>query len=294
MGIAEFAELRVESFHDLILSNETSVFEKAYHATHVDELERTSHWKDAIEVKKTEMTEALSAKPHSLPGIVESYFFGWLGFWHDVWINVCGVLVSLYTLAIVMYCCLPNGVVRPMQRLQQRWIRRRNQDNLSLSTVEIADEAESLDQNPQNIGSINSIEMQPLRSRSIIKSDNSAPKSRSSRRRSEQSVRFCNSVYEPTVYIETPSNFRKSRSEEKLKRESVITIGSNDEPEETKLARNSSQSSMNTWAHLFKPATWAQNNGFRALPEPVSYQETEMLDFSDVPSSSKSLMKTHK
>ena len=51
---------------------------------------------------------------------------------------------------------------------------------------------------------------------------------------------------------------------------------------------------MNTWAHLFKPATWAQNNGLRALPEPVSYQETEMLDFSDVPSSSKSLMKTHK
>lgn len=132
IGTAEHAELRIEHFHDIILTNDTEIFEKAHHATHADELERTTHWQDAVKLKETAQLEALSSTPHSLPGLIESYFFGWLGLAHDIWLNVCGILVTLYTLAIVLYFCLPNGFIQPLQRLP---FLRRNPTHLTMESV---------------------------------------------------------------------------------------------------------------------------------------------------------------
>ena len=125
LGISDHPYLQVDAFQDLILSNETEEFEQSYHAIHVDELDRTNHWKDELEIKKSAKADALSATPHTLPGIIEAYVFGWLGIAHDIWLNVCGVLVSLYTFALILYCCLPMGLAQPLRNVQQRLERMR-------------------------------------------------------------------------------------------------------------------------------------------------------------------------
>ena len=60
-----------------------------YHSQHVDELERLHEFKDEMVVKQTAQAKAISATPHTLPGVIESYLFGWLGVAHDLWINIC-------------------------------------------------------------------------------------------------------------------------------------------------------------------------------------------------------------
>ena len=83
--------------HDLILTNDTEVFQQLYHSQDADELKPLHEFKDEMVIKPTAQGKALSATPHNLPGIVESNLFGLFGVVHDVWINVCAVLMSLYT-----------------------------------------------------------------------------------------------------------------------------------------------------------------------------------------------------
>ena len=78
MGIIRDA-LEIESFHDLILTNDTEVFQQLYHSQHADELERVHEFKDEMAIEATAQGKALSATPHTLPGIVESYFLDGLG-----------------------------------------------------------------------------------------------------------------------------------------------------------------------------------------------------------------------
>ena len=130
IGIAEHAELQIDSFHDLILSNDTEIFEKSFQAVHVDELDQTNHC-DEAEIRKEAAAAALGATPHSVPGLIYSAFFGWLSWAHEIWLNLCAAIVTLYTLSVVGYCCLPTGVTAPVQRImrigkntrrQQQWM----------------------------------------------------------------------------------------------------------------------------------------------------------------------------
>ena len=83
--------------HDFILTNDTEVFQQLYHSQHADELKQLHEFKDEMVIKPTVQEKALSVTPHNLPGIVESNLFRLLRVVHDVWINVCAVLMSLYT-----------------------------------------------------------------------------------------------------------------------------------------------------------------------------------------------------
>ena len=103
IGIEDHKVFALQSFHDLILTNETEIFETAYHSTHVDELVRTSSWKDAVEIKKTFQSTALSSTPHSIPGLIQSYIYGWLGIIHYIWINICAINVTIFAIGLVMY-----------------------------------------------------------------------------------------------------------------------------------------------------------------------------------------------
>jgi hypothetical protein len=101
----------MEAFHDLVLSNESDVFSEIFHAQHVEELRREDHWKDQDEVISTSKSRALSATPHTLPGVVRAYFFGYFHVAHEVWINVCAGITTVVTLSIVVVFCLPAGLV---------------------------------------------------------------------------------------------------------------------------------------------------------------------------------------
>ena len=139
MGLIHEA-LSIDSFHDLILTNESEVFMQLYHSQHVDELERIHEFKDEMVVKQTAQAKAISATPHTLPGVIESYLFGWLGIAHDIWINICSVLVSLYTLGLILYFCLPNGVVQPLRRINQlknRVLRRNTESEIPVMMDDI-------------------------------------------------------------------------------------------------------------------------------------------------------------
>ena len=68
-------------------------------------------------MRKEAAAAALGATPHSVPGLLYSAFFGWLSWAHEIWINICAAIVTLYTISVVGYCCLPTGVTAPVQRL---------------------------------------------------------------------------------------------------------------------------------------------------------------------------------
>jgi hypothetical protein len=107
-------DLSIDNFHDLVLTNESAIFEELFNGAHVDEYERASHWKDDHEVRSRVTAEAIGSVSHSLPGVLKSYFFGWLGVIHDTWINICAVFTTVLMIGIVAATCLPAGVVRLM------------------------------------------------------------------------------------------------------------------------------------------------------------------------------------
>ena len=132
---SEAPELKMEVFHDLILINETEIFEQIYQSQHVDELDRINHWKDETSIKAKSETTALSATPHTLPGIIESYYFGWMEIFHDVWLNICAGIVTIYALRAIFPVILPlgitgiMGIARPVGQIgtmaHRRWVDRR-------------------------------------------------------------------------------------------------------------------------------------------------------------------------
>ena len=117
---SESSEIQIDGFHDLILTNDTEVFEQIYQSQHVDELDRINHWKDEASIKSASETKALSATPHSIHGLVASYYWGWMGFFHDAWLNVCAGVVTLYIISIVVPLFLPMGIVRPIEQIGMR------------------------------------------------------------------------------------------------------------------------------------------------------------------------------
>jgi hypothetical protein len=113
-------ELPLDSFHDLILTNDSDIFEQVFNAEHLDEHERAVQWQSETDVRQTETAKALSAKPHSLPGLVSSYFFGWLGVAHSIWINICATITTVFTVFVILTVCLPAGLTRAVSRIS-RW-----------------------------------------------------------------------------------------------------------------------------------------------------------------------------
>jgi hypothetical protein len=124
-------DFTMEAFHDIVLTNDTQVFEQIMNGEHVDELERTAQWTKEADIVVTKTSEALSATPHSVPGLVKSYLFGWLGILHSVWLNVCAVFTTLQILLVVGYCCLPAFLVAPF-RLVRRLFRRKRKTETPL------------------------------------------------------------------------------------------------------------------------------------------------------------------
>jgi hypothetical protein len=105
-------DLRVEHFHDHILSNETLMVEAIYGAQHVEELRRENEFLKEDEIHAASKSEAYGATKHSLPGIIESLFFGWLRLAHTVWHELVAIEVTIVTLIVFASFCLPAGVWR--------------------------------------------------------------------------------------------------------------------------------------------------------------------------------------
>jgi hypothetical protein len=95
----------LETFHDLILTNESDFFEKAFNAEHFDELLSENRFKETAEIYATHKSEALSSVPHTVPGLIVSYVWGWLGVIHDIWINICAVFTTILIVLTVCACC---------------------------------------------------------------------------------------------------------------------------------------------------------------------------------------------
>ena len=280
LGLEDHSYLLVEAFHDLILTNETEEFEKIYHSVHVDELDRTNHWKDEVEVKKSSKADALSATPHTLPGVIESYFFGWLGIVHDVWLNVCGVLVTIYTLAIVLYCCLPNGFVQPLRNAQNRLQRYRNQGRTTRNS-----ESRNLIRARTNSVELSEVQSNRSELRPIIRKDSVASYKLRDNKRTEATVRYSKSVYEPVVEIDASSNLQKSISNDNM----IISFNKKSTPMDIQkvnklkpsdlkhsIPKDSPRiSSAESWSKLFKPSSSQQRfsdiNELEATPvHPIS------------------------
>ena len=274
LGIEDHSYLLVEAFQDLILTNETEEFEKIYHSVHVDEFDRTNHWKDELEIKKTSKATALSATPHTLPGVIESYLFGWLGIVHDVWLNICGVLVTIYTLAIILYCCLPNGLVQPLRNVQDRLQRIRNRRINVRHT------------NNRNIARArtNSIELSKVQStrselRPILRKDSSTSCMLREKKRLDPIVRYSKSVYEPVVTIDESDNLQKSVSNDNMiislgKRSTPIDIPRPNKPKPSDLKHSVPRDSprigsAESWSKLFKPSSSQQRLGDISEVEPT-------------------------
>ena len=258
LGISEQSYLEVEAFQDLILSNETEEFEKAYHAVHVDELDRTSHWKDATEIKKTSKTEALSATPHTLPGVIESYFFGWLGIFHDIWLNVCGILVTLYTLALLVYCCLPMGLAQPLQNVQRRIARMRFRREMGRHIANRPSPSVQVDPHRPSSDSSERQSEVHCELKPIIRRETPKSIKMRDRRQYEPTVRYSKSVYEPTTETEPLINLQKSVSSDHM----VIRAKNMSSPINIQSAKKqpfvvpSSPRLENaqSWSQLFKPS----------------------------------------
>jgi hypothetical protein len=111
MGLTQ-DNFTLEAFHDLILTNTSEVFEQIYFSQHVDEAMREQEWATEDDLVAAKKSEALSAVPHSVPGVVASYFYGYLALVHSVWINCCAMIVTFTTLIIFGSLCLPAGFMR--------------------------------------------------------------------------------------------------------------------------------------------------------------------------------------
>ena len=291
LGIEDHSYLLVEAFQDLILTNETEEFEKIYHSVHVDEFDRTNHWKDEVEIKKSSKAAALSATPHTLPGVIESYLFGWLGIAHDVWLNICGVLVTIYTLAIILYCCLPNGLVQPLRNVQDRLQRIRNQ-RTTLNNL-----------NNHNIARTrtNSIELSEFQStrselRPIIRKESLTSCKLREKKRLEPTVRYSKSVYEPIVELDASSNLQKSISKDNMtlsliKKSTPVDIPMPNKPRRSELKHSVPKNSptigsAESWNKLFKPSSSQQRlsdiseieatPGTSSLISPPSFDELSL------------------
>jgi hypothetical protein len=124
----------IDAFHDLILTNDSEIFEQIFNGEHVDELERIHQFRDKIDVEKTQATPALSETPHSISGMITVSFFNWLWWIHAIWLNVCAVFVTIQILLLFAYWCLPSAFYVPFRaarRLQK--LRRRKRE---LKTIE--------------------------------------------------------------------------------------------------------------------------------------------------------------
>lgn len=111
----------METFHDLVLTNETEVFQELLNGENIAELERMQHFQDADEVRETKHAEALSATPHHLSNIAESLLWGPLGMMHRIWINLCALTVTAFVLFLLANICLPFWMTAPFQNCMQRY-----------------------------------------------------------------------------------------------------------------------------------------------------------------------------
>ena len=148
--------------------------------------------KDEMVVKQTAQAKAISATTHTLPGVIESYLFGWLGIAHDIWINICSVLVSLYSLGLILYFCLPNGVVQPLRRINQlrnRVLRRNTESEIQV----MMDDIDIMPGNSRSRGRDEPLEIQVF---------DRSPQSFRSRKKIEPLVRFRRSNSAERVNIE--------------------------------------------------------------------------------------------
>ena len=140
--------LNFEAFHDLVLTDDAEVFQEIYNSENVAEFERIHQWRDESHVISSQAAQATSAVPHSIPGIVASYLWGWLGTIHTIWLNGCAVIVTLFVLAGVIYLCAPLWMMLPFRGIERacecccRNMRRRarRQAGHDRPTVELASE----------------------------------------------------------------------------------------------------------------------------------------------------------
>jgi len=103
----------MDSFHDNIITNETEMFQEAFNAEHVDELEREHDWRTENHVIESKRAVVLEAHKQS---VFKTLFGFWIPLIHAWWINICCIIVSIVTiiacivLALALFpastCCL--------------------------------------------------------------------------------------------------------------------------------------------------------------------------------------------
>jgi hypothetical protein len=123
-------DYHIDAFHDLILTNDTEIFEQIFNGEHIDELERVNQFRNKIDVEKTQATPALSETPHSISGMITVSFFNWLWWIHAVWINICAIFVSLQIALVIAYWCLPSAFFAPIRAFRKLQKQRRRKRKL--------------------------------------------------------------------------------------------------------------------------------------------------------------------
>ena len=63
--------------------------------------------------------KAISASPHSIPTIVESYYWGWISVAREIWLNVCAGIVKMVKVGSLGYCYLPTCLLFPFQAISR-------------------------------------------------------------------------------------------------------------------------------------------------------------------------------
>ena len=119
--------ITIHTFHDLVLINDTEIFEEVANGEHIAEMERFHHERDDEMVRNRITADALSATPHSVGGLISSYYSGYFSILHSIWINVCGIIVTICTIGMIGHLFTPVCLTVPCMALSQlvgRLIRR--------------------------------------------------------------------------------------------------------------------------------------------------------------------------